>query len=171
MFNSGKLQKKFSRKGIFMAKFYKCAQKHSNRKTRGKGFTLAELLIVVAIIAVLVAISIPIFTSQLHKARVATDWANLRAYYAEIQADFISTGKYNKKVPYEDKQGSTGFDAFGLKEITFLNGQKVKMQEGRFWVSEDNKQGYSILYDCEKYIADHENHGNACELILGSTSH
>lgn len=119
MFNSGKLQKKFSKKGIFMAKFYKCAQKHSNRKTRGKGFTLAELLIVVAIIAVLVSISIPIFTSQLHKARVATDWANLRAYYAEIQADFISTGKYNKKVPYEDKQGSTGFDAFGLKEITF----------------------------------------------------
>ena len=102
MFNSGKLQKKFSRKGIFMAKFYKCARKHGNRKTRGKGFTLAELLIVVAIIAVLVAISIPIFTSQLHKARVATDWANLRAYYAEIQADFISTGEYNKKVPYED---------------------------------------------------------------------
>ena len=92
MFNSGKLQKKFSKKGIFMAKFYKCAQKHSNRKTRGKGFTLAELLIVVAIIAVLVAISIPIFTSQLHKARVATDWANLRAYYAEIQADLFQLG-------------------------------------------------------------------------------
>ena len=168
MFNSGKLQKKFSKKGIFMAKFYKCARKHGNRKTRGKGFTLAELLIVVAIIAVLVAISIPIFTSQLHKARVATDWANLRAYYAEIQADFISTGEYNDKVPYEDNKN---FKDFILNEITFLNGQKVKMQEGRFWVSEDNKQGYSILYDCEKYIADHKNHGNACELILGSTSH
>lgn len=129
MFNSGKLQKKFSKKGIFMAKFYKCAQKHSNRKTRGKGFTLAELLIVVAIIAVLVSISIPIFTSQLHKARVATDWANLRAYYAEIQADFISTGKYNDKVPYE---GNKNFVNFFLNEITFLNGQKVKMQEGIF---------------------------------------
>ena len=35
------------------------------------GFTLAELLIVVAIIAVLVAISIPIFTSQLEKSRDA----------------------------------------------------------------------------------------------------
>lgn len=44
-------------------------------KKNTKGFTLAELLIVVAIIAVLVAISIPVFTSQLHKARVAADWA------------------------------------------------------------------------------------------------
>ena len=47
------------------------------------GFTLAELLIVVAIIAVLVAVSIPIFTSQLEKSREATDLANLRAAYAE----------------------------------------------------------------------------------------
>lgn len=39
-----------------------------------KGFTLAELLIVVAIIGVLVAISIPIFTSQLEKSRDA-NWA------------------------------------------------------------------------------------------------
>lgn len=62
---------------------------------KNKGFTLTELLIVVAIISVLVAISIPIFSSQLHKAKVATDWANLRSYYAEIQADYISTGEYN----------------------------------------------------------------------------
>lgn len=32
-------------------------------KTNKKGFTLAELLIVVAIIAVLVAIAIPVFTT------------------------------------------------------------------------------------------------------------
>ena len=49
-----------------------------------EGFTLAELLIVVAIIAVLVAISIPVFTSQLEKAREATDLANIRAAYAEV---------------------------------------------------------------------------------------
>ena len=63
-----------------------------------KGFTLAELLVVVAVIGVLVAISIPIFTQQLHKAEVATDWANLRAYYAELQADYMSTEKKNPKV-------------------------------------------------------------------------
>ena len=53
------------------------------RKNNKKGFTLAELLIVVAIIAVLVAISIPVFNAQLEKSRESTDLANLRAAYAE----------------------------------------------------------------------------------------
>lgn len=56
------------------------------KKLNKKGFTLAELLIVVAIIAVLVAIAIPVFNSQLEKAREATDAANLRAAYAECSA-------------------------------------------------------------------------------------
>lgn len=55
-----------------------------------KGFTLAELLIVVAIIAVLVAIAIPIFTNQLEKAREATDQANIRDYYAEIATALVT---------------------------------------------------------------------------------
>nr|WP_294665088.1 hypothetical protein [uncultured Blautia sp.] len=40
--------------------------------------------------AVLVAISIPIFTSQLEKSREATDAANLRAAYAEISAEMLT---------------------------------------------------------------------------------
>ncbi len=55
-----------------------------------KGFTLAELLIVVAIIAVLVGISIPIFSSQLEKAREATDAANIRSKYAEMMTSIIT---------------------------------------------------------------------------------
>ena len=54
-----------------------------------KGFTLAELLIVVAIIAVLVAVSIPIFTGRLEKARVAATEANIRAAKAAAMADFM----------------------------------------------------------------------------------
>ena len=46
-----------------------------------KGFTLAELMVVVAIIGVLVAVSVPIFNSQLEKSREATDLANVRSAY------------------------------------------------------------------------------------------
>lgn len=60
------------------------------KKLNKKGFTLAELLIVVAIIGVLVAISIPIFTNQLEKAREATDEANIRAIYAQLTADVLT---------------------------------------------------------------------------------
>ena len=57
-----------------------------------KGFTLAELLIVVAIIAVLVAIAIPVFTSQLEKSREATDISNIRSAYAEVVAEYLASG-------------------------------------------------------------------------------
>lgn len=57
-----------------------------------KGFTLAELLIVVAIIAVLVAIAIPIFTGQLNKSKFAVDEANARSIYAQYQADYLANG-------------------------------------------------------------------------------
>ena len=60
------------------------------KKLNKKGFTLAELLIVVAIIAVLVAISIPVFSAQLEKSREAVDAANLRAAYAEIMTSVVS---------------------------------------------------------------------------------
>ena len=54
-----------------------------------KGFTLAELLIVVAIIGVLVGISIPIFSAQLRKSKVVTNQANARAAKAAAVADYL----------------------------------------------------------------------------------
>ena len=61
-------------------------------KKNNKGFTLAELLIVVAIIAVLTAIAIPVFTTQLEKSREATDMSNIRAAYAEVMAGYLGNG-------------------------------------------------------------------------------
>ena len=73
-----------------------------------KGFTLAELLIVVAIIAVLVAIAIPVFNTHLEKAREATDLANLRAAYAEEMAAYLewdgSTAIQSKDVEATQRQ-------------------------------------------------------------------
>jgi len=61
-----------------------------------KGFTLVEMLIVVAIIAILVAVSIPVIGSALEGARDATDRANERAAKAEAVIVYmgVDTGKY-----------------------------------------------------------------------------
>ena len=55
------------------------------------GFTLAELLIVISIIALLTAISIPIFTSKLEKSRRAVDMANARNIMA-VLASALNAG-------------------------------------------------------------------------------
>lgn len=55
-----------------------------------KGFTLMEMLIVVAIIAVLVAIAIPVFNGALTKSKEAADVANIRAAYADWQVAIIT---------------------------------------------------------------------------------
>ena len=72
------------------------------KRVNKKGFTLAELLIVVAIIAVLVAVAIPVFTAQLNKAKYATDVANARAVYAELTADYVANGITTLQLTYNN---------------------------------------------------------------------
>ncbi len=78
---------------------------------KNKGFTLAELLVVVAIIGVLVAISIPIFTGQLEKARIATDKANVRAAKIAAVAEYLSSGATGAKSYYYDAGAGTVKDS------------------------------------------------------------
>lgn len=59
------------------------------KKRNQKGFTIMEILIVVAIIAILVAIAIPTFNSALTKSKEAADVANLRAAYAEVMMAYM----------------------------------------------------------------------------------
>ena len=71
-----------------------------SKKLNKKGFTLAELLIVVAIIAVLVVVSVPIFSSKLEKAREAADVANMRAAKAAAASMYLSDESSASKGPY-----------------------------------------------------------------------
>ena len=123
-----------------------------------KGFTLMEMLIVIAIIAVLVAIAIPIYSSQMHKAKVSADWANLRAYYAELQLDYLTSGAYTAKVPVVDPDpGQTPQSDYAT--ITFLNGDKVKLQAGHY-AARWGEGGYHLAYQCSSSDSDHD-------LVLG----
>ena len=88
-------------------------------KKNNKGFTLAELLIVVAIIAVLVAVAIPVFTSQLEKSREATDLANVRAAYAEVITQYLADDTA-KSVDVEVKQQRSGWQCNGDKSKAYV---------------------------------------------------
>ncbi len=70
-------------------------------KSNNKGFTLAELLVVVAVIGVLVAISIPIFSNQMKKVRLATNQANARAAYAAAIVAYIENPDVT---PFQDNK-------------------------------------------------------------------
>ena len=70
---------------------------------------MTELHVLVAIIGVLVAISIPIFTSQLEKSREAVDMANIRAAYAEVVADSLSAPDEDHEKTVTTKQTTAGW--------------------------------------------------------------
>ena len=142
-----------------------------NRKNCKRGFTLMEMLIVVAIIAILIAVAIPTMNTQLHKARVAADWANLRAYYAELQTEYMTTGEFRDDIPVH----LTRPEQLTIREITFANGQTVKMQAGYYSIVQVNeksnnagvvpKYGYQITYQCD--LAGQGDHYEKHTLILG----
>ena len=72
-------------------------------KQNRSGFTLMEMLIVIALIAVLVAIAIPAIASQLERSREAADLANVRAAYAQVSAEAL-LGDPQFKVTVDLKQ-------------------------------------------------------------------
>ena len=100
-------------------------------KKNKKGFTLAELLIVVAIIGVLVAISIPIFTSQLEKSREAVDEANLRNAYAEVSAAVLT----EQDTAGAQAQGKLGALTKGQDGKSYSMTVGATQTEGKNWTS------------------------------------
>lgn len=133
---------------------------------------MAELLVVVAIIAVLVAISIPIFTFQLHKAQVATDMANVRSYYAQLQHEYMETGKIDKsKLKELGIKGESGLTSFEL------SGAKVELKAGQLWIApEGDNKGYNLLYICDNYdcsliLPENQIYKIACNLVVARFSY
>jgi len=77
-----------------------------------------EMLIVIAIIAILIAIAIPIFTAQLEQSRDSVSISNIRGAYAEASAAMMTSN--GKAVA---KTGNTTVAAVsdGKQEVTVEN--------------------------------------------------
>lgn len=119
------------------------------KKTNKKGFTIMEMLIVVAIIAVLAAILIPTFNGALAKSKEAADVANIRAGYAAVQVamltgeldtvpsetDFLTKYAQVKELNYGGAGGNFTYTAAAdnkSAEIKYTP-KKINSQEAYTW--------------------------------------
>ena len=99
----------------------------------------------------LVAISIPIFTTQLEKAREATDAANIRAAYAEVSANLLTEDDISKVSPIEVNatQTQTGWQGTDFNTDDHkIGGQKVPaVVKGKKWTVKAAKNATSGAYE------------------------
>ena len=119
--------------------------------SKNRGFTLAELLIVVAIIGILVAISIPIFTSQTEKAKEATDLSNLRSAFSVAAANAmtdedgeveIQTGNTMQSTGKIEKISSETCGPWSTSDINITETGRVAVVKGK--LGTDGKWTFSI---------------------------
>lgn len=99
---------------------------------RKEGFTLIEMLVVIAIIAVLVSVVIPVIGNSTDQAKAATDAANLRTVLGELNVHVVNgdktvteiinscTNPTSKMDP--DATLHAVFDAPGFIEVFYVNG-------------------------------------------------
>lgn len=79
-----------------------------NAQTREKGFTLIELTIVVAVIAILVVIAIPIYQGIAQKAAISAHNANVQALTTAAQTAVATLGNPSAKVTWPSTDSDSG---------------------------------------------------------------
>jgi len=90
-------------------------------KLNKKGFTLIEMLVVIAIIAVLVSIIVPVVGNSTAKAKAATDAANLRSIAATAAIDYLDNSKLDNTYDLPACKS----DSTGAMEIHMVNNEII----------------------------------------------
>ena len=85
-----------------------------------------EMLIVIAIVAVLISVAVPVLSSQLERSREAVDLANVRSAYAQVSTEAL-LGNTHVTVTVKLKQKQAGWqsaDPVNIGGIVHSNGDK-----------------------------------------------
>ena len=85
-----------------------------------------EMLIVIAIVAVLISVAVPVLSSQLERSREAVDLANVRSAYAQVSTEAL-LGNTGITVTVKLKQKQAGWqsaDPVNIGGIVHSNGGK-----------------------------------------------
>ncbi len=121
------------------------------KKLNRKGFTIVELVIVIAVIAILAAVLIPTFGNVIEKAHQSGAMQEAAACYKEAMAVDLADGKQDGKEGTTPISTLTGFDgtmSYSVNEadgkITFTYTPKdtkylvTRLDDGTFSVTKTN---------------------------------
>ena len=97
-----------------------------NKKKNNKGFTLVELVIVIAILAILVGILAPQYTKYVEKSRKSADASNMDELVKAVQV-YAADGSNNIAVK-DNATSITGTISIGSDEVTVAGDAKTAFE-------------------------------------------
>ena len=89
-----------------------------NKKTNKKGFTIVELVIVIAVIAILAAVLIPTFSSLVKTAQTSSDISLVKNLNTSLTTSEILDGK---NVTFTDALNDVKEDGYNVTKLTPTN--------------------------------------------------
>lgn len=117
------------------------------KKKIQKGFSLVELMVVIAIIAILAAVAIPMYSNYTTRAKIGTALASVGGLKAQVAENLANGVNGNENLTYvgETKSGmtyGTGVDQNGNITLSFTSPVSGSV------ILAPNNNGGSVTWEC-----------------------